>query len=165
MCGDSSGPLGLSSPLSAGLWLSQLTGSVSIVAYLMSWWTLPPADTGKVTEQYTSSPLRPAAGSFTAPKHACMLFHIRTLHSLSRVLSMARVSSVYIYHPFPHLGHPFSLSSRPMGALSHFHAFSLLPVTIFSLICDLWCLALLSPTLTHQRPQKTNLHAVKKPFF
>lgn len=110
MCGDSSGPLGPYSPLSAGLWLFQLTGSVSIVAYLMSWWTLPPADTGKVTEQYTSQPppsLRPAASQPVCRNTAIinpaspllafhliyMLFHIHTLHSLTYLLSVPWISS------------------------------------------------------------------------
>lgn len=161
MCWDSSGPL------SAGLWLSQLTGSVSIVAYLMSWWMLPPADTGKVTEQYTSQPpqsLRPAASQPVCREHrhhqSGLSLSLSLIHAISHShTSQPDLSSVYpmnlllwftrlcTYRPFSHLGHSFSLSSRPMGGLSHFH--SLLPLTILS---DLQCLALLSPTLTYRRP-------------
>lgn len=118
MCRDSSGPLGPYSPLGAGLWLSQLTGSVSIVAYLMSRWTLPLADTGKVTEQYTSQPppsLRPAASQSICQNTAIinpaspslslhlihMLFNIHTLHSLTYLLSVPWISScdslIYVY--------------------------------------------------------------------
>lgn len=172
MCGDSSGPLDPYSPLSAGLWLSQLTGSVSIVAYLMSWWTLPPADTGKVTEQYTSQPppsLRPVASQPVCRNTAIiypaspslslhliyMLFHIHTLHSLTYLLSIPWISScdslIYV-----HIVHSRSLVLFlviPWEAYPTFISFFLLPSTIFSEFC---CLALLSPTLTHWRPQTTN---------
>lgn len=54
-----------SDPLVIQLWLSQRSAVVSIVAYLMSWWELPPADTGKVTEQYPPSPRHPSIPQHT----------------------------------------------------------------------------------------------------
>lgn len=158
MCRDSDGPLGPYGPLSAGLRLSQLAGSVSIVAYLMSWWTLPPADTGKWQNNTPPNPLHLSVQA--ASQSVCPERHQQSSLALSIYLLLSNTC----YFTFSHLTYLLSIPVVIQSfmcisffTLSLVHLSHGMFVPLFSLNCEPELRSLVSLSLTsmtHQRPLK-----------